>query len=295
MTSPVAVVGLVWDGHDLQRPDLDVFFEITEGLDDLPEFRGEDQLIPFRAGRLPGLRLPHRRPIVATGHVMGPADATAKAAFRGYVDELKGWLDPTAGERGLVARFEDSSTRWINCAARNIMPGEGWASEYRAFSIEWEAVNSPFWRADWGEWMLDSGLFLDDGWRFDEGAEFVIIPTSDPHDATFTALGTTDTTDVVLEIDGPSTGAVNIGNWRTPASGLVNTGFSHPALSAGETLVVDTGNRTVLLDGVQARGDLTLHSANQHGEYIRLCARENVLHIVGQPAEVRIRFKRTYL
>jgi hypothetical protein len=31
MTSPVAVIGLVWDGHDLARPDLDIFFDLAEG------------------------------------------------------------------------------------------------------------------------------------------------------------------------------------------------------------------------------------------------------------------------
>jgi hypothetical protein len=158
MTSPVAVVSLVWDGHDLCRPDLDVFFDIAEGLDSLPETRGEDQLVPFRAGRLSTLRLPHRRPVVANGHVMGPSGSTSRAAFRAYVDEVKGWMDPTIGERILAATLEDGSTRWITCAARNILPGEGLGGDYRAMSLEWEAVSDPLWHGSWGTLTLDEGL-----------------------------------------------------------------------------------------------------------------------------------------
>ncbi len=292
MTSPVAVVGLVWDGHDVQRADLDVFFEITDGLDDLPEVRGEDQLIPFRAGRLPGLRLPHRRPVVAVGHVMGPADATARAAFRAYVDEIKGWMDPTIGERILVATLEDGSTRWITCVPRNILPGEGWASEYRAFSLEWEAVSDPLWHADWGEWFLDSGLVLDDGWYLDEAGHLVITPTGSPFDATFTALGTTATEAVRVEVDGASTGVVGVSN---VTAGHPVVGFTHPALAAAALLSVDSGTRTVTLGGVQARGNLTLLAGNAHGEYLRLWPGQNVIRVTGTPAQIRVFFDRSYL
>lgn len=292
MTSPLAVVGLTWDGHDIQRPDLNVFFEITEGLDDLPEVRGEDQIIPFRPGRLPGLRLPHRRVIVATGHVMGPADATAKGAFRAYVDELKGWMDPTVGEKVMVATLEDGSTRWITCAARNILPGEGWASEYRAFSLEWEAVSDPLWRADWGEWFLDSGLVLDDGWYLDEAGYVVGTPTGEPFDFTFTALGTTQTRTARIEVDGPSAGIVIVWN-VTPGRDLL--GFNHPALTAGQLLNVDSDTRTVLLNGVQDRQNLSLYPNNAHGEYLRLWPGSNTIRVMGTPAQVRIYFDRSYL
>jgi hypothetical protein len=291
MTSAVAVIGLVFDGHDLQRPDLNVFFEITEGLDDLPEVRGEDQLIPFRAGRLPGLRLPHRRPIVAVGHVMGPADETAKAAFRAYVDEIKGRLDPTAGERILVATLEDGSTRSITCAARNLIGGEGFLSEYRAFSIEWEAVADPMWHGAWGEWMLDSGLFLDDGWYLDELGYVVCTPTGSPFDVTFSALGTTGTGAVRVEVDGASGGVVGVSNVTlSPA-----VGFTFPALAGGALLNVDSGARTALLGTANARGNMTLLPGNGHGEYLRLVAGSNTIRVTGTPAQVRIYFDRSYL
>lgn len=291
MSSPVAVVGLVWDGHDLQRSDLEVFMEITEGLDDLPETRGEDQLIPFRAGRLPGLRLPHRRPIVAVGHVMGPADATARPAFRAYVDDLHSWMDPTAGEKVLVATLEDGSTRWITCAARNILPGEGWASEYRAFSLEWEAVSDPLWHASNGLVAMDSGLVLDDELLLDSDAAILIVPASGDHFATFWTIGTAEIPDGVIEIDGPSTGVVSFGaNWTATGSG-----FSYPQLAAGETLIVDTGNRTVTIGTVNARGSLVLYPANRHGEYFRLLPGANSLHVTGHPAAIRIRFSAAFL
>lgn len=290
MTSPIAVVNLNWDGHDLARPDLDVFFDLAEGLDTLPEVRGEDQLIPFRAGRLPSSRLPHRRPIVANGHIAGTAGASARASFRAYVDEVKGWMDPTAGERVLVATLEDGSTRWITCAARNLLPGDGWAGEYRAMSLEWEAVSDPLWHASNGFISLDSGLVMDAALALDQDGWVVIIPTADPHVAEFHSLGNADVTSGRVEIDGPSTAAIRVGNLNTPE--FIN--FTFPALTAGQTLVVDSGLRTVTLNGVNARGSLGLGANNQRGEYLRLRPGVNTLQILGHPAEVRVFFTPAY-
>lgn len=155
MTSPVAVIGLIWDGFDLQRPDLDILFEITEGLDSLPEMRGEDQVIPFRSGRLAAPRLADRRPVVVTGWIAGPAGSSAAVIYRGYLDSLKSRLDPTGPPGILVATLEDGSKRWISAVPRNLIGGDALGSDFRAFSIEWEALD-PYWYSSWGTLALDT-------------------------------------------------------------------------------------------------------------------------------------------
>lgn len=288
MTSPVAVIGLVWDGHDLCRPDLDLFFDMADGLDNLPEVRGEDQLVPFRAGRLSSSRLPHRRPIVANGHAAGPSGATARADLRAYIDEVKGWMDPTVGERILVATLEDGSLRWITCAARNILPGEGWGGEYRALSLEWEAVSDPLWHSSWGTLSLDAGYVLDDLWSLDASAEVIIVPTSTSHAQDIDTLGTAAVDRIRATFTGPSSAAPGLN--VTMADGSI-VGYTFGAtLTAGQTLVIDSYARTVTLAGTNRRDLLTLLAGNQHGEYIRFHTGTNTVRVTGQPAECRIHF-----
>jgi lysophospholipase L1-like esterase len=62
-----------------------------------------------------------------------------------------------------------------------------------------------------------------------------------------------------------------------------------------KTLAVDSGLRVVTLDGVQDRGNLTLASDNEHGEYLRLWRGRNTIRVTGQPTTVRIRRDETYL
>lgn len=291
MTSPLAVVNLNWDGHDLARPDLDVFFDLAEGLDTLPETRGEDQLIPFRAGRLPSSRLPHRRPIVANGHIAGTAGASARASFRAYVDEVKGWMDPTLGERILVATLEDGSTRWITCAARNLLPGDGWAGEFRAMSLEWEAVSDPLWHGSWGTLILDAGYALDAGWTLDQSRELVVVPPGSVHVFEVDVPGTTYVTLIQATFVAPSVGDVGLVNETRSES----VGFTAVTLGSGDPLVINNEARTVLRAMASLRQFLTLEAGNQHGEYLRLYPGVNRLRVTGQPAELRLVFTPTYL
>lgn len=159
MSSPVGVISLAFRGYDLQRADLNVMFAITEGLDTLPEFRGQDQLIPFRTGRLPVPRTADRRPVVATGWVAGAAPAP-ETSYRAYLDGLKAVLDPTLAEAYLVATLPDGSVRWIKAKASNLIGGELIGHELRPMSIEWEALD-PFWYSAYGIGTLDD----DDSYR----------------------------------------------------------------------------------------------------------------------------------
>jgi len=285
MTSPVAIVGLTFRGYDPQRPDLDVFFEITEGLDELPEMRGEDQLIPFRTGQLPGLRLAHRRPVVLTGHIMGSGSAP-RSVYRAYVDELKGIFDPAAGPGILAATLPDGTNRWLNAVARNIVGGEGFGGEFRSLSIELEALD-PYWYGAWGTLALDEGYDLDDGELLDSSAEVVIAPTSTSHAIDIDALGTADIERLRFTFTGPST--------SSPGFYGASVGFTFGAtLTSGQVLVVDNFARTVMLAGVNRRDLLTLLSGNEHGEYARFRVGINSCRVTGFPAECRVQLTPTW-
>jgi hypothetical protein len=295
MTTPVAVIGLVWypaNGAplDLQRADLDMLFEITEGLDTLPGTRGDDHVLPFRSGLLPASRLADRRPVVAVGHVMGPSGATARAAFRAYVDELKSAIDPTSPPGILVATLEDGTLRWIRAVPRNLIGGDGFGSDFRSFSLEWESLD-PMWHGSWGTLAMDAGYVLDDGEDLDTSAEVVVIPVSTAHEITVDTLGTAEVERIRVRITGPSVGAVSVE--VLTAAGPV--GFAFSTLTAGQELEVDNYARTVLLDGVARRDLLTLRAANRNGEFVRLLAHTNTVRVYGQPAEARILFVPTWL
>jgi hypothetical protein len=297
MTSPIAVIGLTYDGYDLQRADLDIFFQITEGLDDLPETRGSDDLIPFRVGRLPVPRIADRRPVVAMGWVTRSSTST-EAAYRAYIDDIKERLDPTGPPRTLIVTLEDGSQRWIHAVPRNLLPGDALGSDFRAFSIEWEALD-PYWYGSWGDLTLDAGYLLDDGWFLDSSSE--VIVAAGVGYVTINTLSTAPIAKVRVRFSGPSVGDVGIETVGSEPVGFRLAG----ALTSVDTLEVDNDARTVLLintalveldipDIENVRNLLTLNPANQHGEYLRLPSGSVTLQILGSPAETRILFSPTY-
>ena len=294
MTSPVAVIGLTYDGFDLQRSDLDLMFAITDGLDGLPLTRGDDPVIPFRRGRLPQNHVADRRPVVAQGWVTGRTP-TAAIAYRAYLDSLKAHLDPTGPPRTLVATMEDGTRRWISAVPRNLIGGnDGMGSDFRSFSIEWDALD-PFWYGSYGYIALDSGLFLDTGHSLDEGTE-IVIPASTPT-VSVTVPGTADTERVRVRFTGPSSGPVGIEVDSNLGFVMANalpttTGVG----SSAQTVTVDNWARTVV-DGTGAslRSQMTLRSANIHGEYVRLTPGTHSIRILGAPFEARLLLIPTYL
>lgn len=288
------VTGLAWDGLDIQR--LDVMITIDEGLDNLPVFRGNDQILPFRTGRLPGQQFADHRPIVASGWVAG-SGALPRSSYRAYVDELKLHLDPRKGPRFMVATLADGSTRWITARADNLLPGEHIGDEFALFSIQWDACD-PYWYGTWGTLAADSGLFADAGYYADSSADIVVVPTSPSHEISIDTLGTADVEWVRVTFKGPSVAPP--GCLVTMPSGE-QVGFTFStALSgsgfglAADVLIVANHQRLVLLNGTGKRNLLTLASGNEHGEYIRLGAGVNAVRILGQPSEARITFNPTY-
>lgn len=275
------LIGLAFDGYQLQRPDLDLIFEITEGLDTLPTTRGVDTIIPFRRGRLAQPHLADTRHIVATGWIAG-SGAAPRSSYREFVDELKAHLDPSTDPRLLVATLEDGSARWIRAVPRNLMPGDGIGGEFRALSIEWEGLD-PFWYSSLGSLMLDSGHVLDSGESLDTGAEIVITGTGD---AEIDTVGNAPVERVRVRITGPSSGPVGLETVEAAPIGFTVA----RTLGSGEVLEVDNDGRTCLVDGVSVRNLMTLSAGNRHGEYLRLPAGVVALRATGDAAQTSVAF-----
>lgn len=150
--------GIKVDGTELYADWLTNGFRFTfirGGLQSLPSYRGEDDVIPQAAGRDPGLWTPDVREVVLHGLVAGTG-ASAQAvreSFRTRTDILLGLMDVTtlvdivayppnfglaAGEvatlpdcRPLAIEGEDASLHWY----------EGWE-----ISLRFECIASP---PDW--------------------------------------------------------------------------------------------------------------------------------------------------
>lgn len=283
---PLDLIGLTFDGYQLQRPDLDIIFQVTDGLDTLPATRGADAIIPFRQGRLAQTHLADTRHIVATGWI-GGSGTTPRASYRAYVDKLKSHLDPSADPRMLVVRLEDGSIRWCRAVTRNIIPGPGVGMESAAVSIEWEALD-PFWYSSLGALTLDSGHVLDAGESLDMGAEIVITGSGD---ASIETGGTAPIERVRVKIVGPSSGPVGL-----ETVGASPVGFTVArTLGVGEVLSVDNDGRTATVGGVSVRNLMTLSAGNRHGEYIRLPTGIATVRATGDAAQTRIGFDAAWL
>lgn len=148
MTSPVAIIGLTYDGVDVQEEDLDIFFEVTRGLNEAPEVRGVDTVVPSRAGRVPRARQDDVLRVVLKGHVRGSGadDAAQKEDYRANADTVRALFSPNREPADLVALAEDGSTRTLICRPiGSPMWNERVASLYADVSVELEAVDPPDW------------------------------------------------------------------------------------------------------------------------------------------------------
>ncbi|HEX5013021.1 MAG TPA: hypothetical protein VFV72_02595, partial [Candidatus Limnocylindrales bacterium] len=76
MTHAAATVGLTFDATDLQQADLQWFFEIKRGLDEVPSVRGKDSIVPALAGRVERNRKNDVLSIVLEGFVRGDPTLT---------------------------------------------------------------------------------------------------------------------------------------------------------------------------------------------------------------------------
>lgn len=144
MTNAVAVIGLTFDGTDVQDADFGIFLEIVRGLNEGASVRGTDWVVPGRAGRIAGNREGDRLPIELRGVVMGDGVGLAaqRADFAALREQVRA-LFPTDGDPApLVATLEDGSTATIQARTINRAWIDGDADA--ELSIEMESVD-PDW------------------------------------------------------------------------------------------------------------------------------------------------------
>jgi hypothetical protein len=147
VTNAVAVIGLTYDGTDVQQSGFGIFLEIVRGLNETPEVRGTDTVVPGRAGRIARNRVADRLPIELRGIVMGNGanEAAQRADFRTNVLALRALFSSSRVPANLVATLEDGSTATISARP---LPGMLWdeqvASLFANVSVELESVD-PEW------------------------------------------------------------------------------------------------------------------------------------------------------
>lgn len=122
-------------------------FRVVRGLDDTPEVRGTDTIIPSAAGRVARNRVRDRRVIELQGLVVGTGstDAAQVDDFRDAMETLRDLFDPTDAAKTLIVSLEDA-TRTATISARpiNMVVGSDAIPILREVSVELEAVG-----ADW--------------------------------------------------------------------------------------------------------------------------------------------------
>ena len=141
MPNAVAVVALTFRGVDIQRGDFGLFLEIVRGLNELPEVRGKDTVIPGLAGRMYRNRVVDRLPVELRGMVVGNgANETAQRSdLRTNMDFTRALFDPTLAPGPLVATLENGATRTIEARALNLLTQQRVPTMYDV-SVELESV-----------------------------------------------------------------------------------------------------------------------------------------------------------
>jgi hypothetical protein len=147
MSNAAAVIGLTFRSVDIQRADFSVFLEVKRGLNEIPEVRGQDTVVPGLAGRYFRNRVADRRTIELRGFVSGydatPSEAADRRDFRHRVEELRDLFDPTLDPGTLAAALEDGGTATIEARATNVVWNQV-APSLHEVSVEMESVD-PEW------------------------------------------------------------------------------------------------------------------------------------------------------
>jgi hypothetical protein len=147
---PAYLRSLTYGGVDLQRSDLSLHLDISEGLNDGLRVRGKDTVVPSLAGNMPRNRVADVRDIRLTGWAQGggATEVERLAAWQALRDELEE-LFTTVGEA--VDRIQtlegialDGSTRSIDCATEVVLwtPSEAFAAGVIAVQL---VATTPTW------------------------------------------------------------------------------------------------------------------------------------------------------
>jgi len=149
MTSPLATIGLTYDGVDLQTSDLQLFLEIVHGLNETPSVRGVDTTVPALAGRVEGNRVNDILVVTLEGLIMADPTTTTRAgviaSFRDNCQTVRALFASNRARADLVATLENGDVWTVSARP---MPGIIWSepakSELAQVSIELEA---------YGDWV----------------------------------------------------------------------------------------------------------------------------------------------
>ena len=141
-------ISIVADGVDLTRSDGKLLFRITRGINEVPEVRGVDTVVPSLNGRIPRDRRLDRLVVEATGLVIGAGatEALQRTDFRALMETLRDLMNPVQDPYDIAVTVEDGTTRTITARPQNLVAGDDDLPSYREVSLQWESVDA----ADWG-------------------------------------------------------------------------------------------------------------------------------------------------
>ena len=146
MSSDVAVIGLTYDGADIQVLD-GLFLEITQGLDGSPTaVRGIDTTVPGADGQVARPRRFHERRIALEGFVrgVGATTADAQAEYRVNVRAMNILFETGGGAavepKDLVCYLEDGTTATVPARTLAVEPTLRIPSEWSDVAVVLLAV-----------------------------------------------------------------------------------------------------------------------------------------------------------
>lgn len=124
---------------------------LISGLDDTPEVRGSDTVIPGSTGQVPRNRIWDHRRIELAGFIagVGASNAAQVADIRAILEEFRTLFDPTRSSATLSIGLEDGGTATIAARPVNMLVPATIDTIRAQVSIVLEAVE--------GEWDVTVG------------------------------------------------------------------------------------------------------------------------------------------
>lgn len=148
MTADVVgfITSLEYAGTALRHANLDYVLWLTRGLDSSALVRGEDDIVPHRAGRTPRSRVADVRIIELEGWVLAHGDTVAEhvANYRASLEELRALFDPALAPRTLSAVLEDGSLATIEARTLSYVATGRVAGHVAELAVQLESVD-PEW------------------------------------------------------------------------------------------------------------------------------------------------------
>jgi hypothetical protein len=135
---------LTYRGTDIR--DVNIHFDVVRGYAELPSVRGEDTIIPGKAGRTVRARKKDRRVIELRGYIQ----ATTAATWRTKTDTAMALFDPSLTPGALVITTPylglGAGSKTVQARTLSVVGGQIVASRFQLWTIELEAVGDP---PDW--------------------------------------------------------------------------------------------------------------------------------------------------